>query len=55
MMYAPFESMMSWMWPMGPVWAIVLLAVFAFATGALVVVTHSRRALNAPRHAGRTG
>ena len=49
MMYTPYESMMSWMWPMGLVPAIVLLAVFVLATGALVLVTHSRRSFDAPR------
>jgi hypothetical protein len=48
-MYTPFESMMSWMGPMGLVSAIVLLAVVALATGMLVLVTHSRRSFNAPR------
>ena len=49
MMYTPYESMMSCMWPMGLVPAIVLLAVIAAAMGMLVLVTHSRRSFDAPR------
>jgi len=52
MMYTPFESMMRWRWPLGLVPAIVLLAVIVLATGALVLVTHSRRSLDSPRRAG---
>jgi hypothetical protein len=52
MMSAPFESMMSWMGPVGPVSAIVLLAVVAAATGLLVLVTYSRRSFDAPRRTG---
>jgi len=52
MMYTPFDSMMSWMWPMGQEWTIVLLAVLVLATGLLVLVTHSRRSFNAPRRTG---
>jgi hypothetical protein len=55
MLYAPFESMMSWMGPMGQEWAIALVAGFALATGALVLVTHSRRSMDAPRRPGRAG
>jgi hypothetical protein len=52
MMYGPFESMMSWMWPMGPEWAIVMLVVLTLATGALVLVTHHRRSLDGPPRTG---
>jgi hypothetical protein len=52
MMFEPLEPLMSWMGPMGPAWSIVLLAVLTLVTGALVLVTHSRRSFDAPRATG---
>jgi hypothetical protein len=52
MMNAPFGLMPSWMSSIGPEWAGVMLAVLAVATAGLVLVTHRRTSLDAPRRPG---